>query len=206
MDENIGDHVRLFFRYHWQNLSIVGGDPFPTDASYGPTNSRNSAFGYTHIITSNLINDFRIGLNTVTSNNLNYFAENGITDAGTKLGIPGFNSDSIYNNPGIPSFNFDTYHEAGNDASNWYQDDRTIDGYDQVSWAHGKHNIMAGVELRKLTIGREATNDPRGSFNFFGTAPTGCRLYQYGLWCGRLRSRPSPGFTDSGAASERIHW
>lgn len=172
IDENIGDHVRLFFRYHWQNLSIVGGDPFPDDASYGPTNSRNAAFGYTHIITANLINDFRIGLNTVTSNNLNYFAQNGITDAGTKLGIPGFNSDSAYNNPGIPSFNFDTYHEAGNDASNWYQDDRAIDGYDQLSWTHGKHNIMAGVELRKLTIGREATNDPRGYFNFFGTAPT----------------------------------
>ena len=162
-----------YFRYHWQDLNIVAGDPFPTDASYGPTNSRNSEFGYTHIITSNLINDFRIGLNTVTSNNLNYFAENGITDAGTKLGIPGFNSDTIYNNPGIPSFNFDTYHEAGNDASNWYQDDRAIDGYDQVSWAHGKHNIMAGVELRKLTIGREATNDPRGYFNFIGATSTG---------------------------------
>ncbi len=172
IDENIGDHVRLFARYHWQNLSIVGGDPFPTDASYGPTDSRNIAIGYTHIITPNLINDFRIGLNTLTSNNLNYFAENGLTDAGTKLGIPGFNSDSIYNNPGIPSINFDTYHEAGNDASNWYQDDRTVDGYDQVSWTHGQHNIMAGAELRKLTIGRQATNDPRGSFNFTGTPPT----------------------------------
>jgi len=169
VDENIGDHIRLFVRYHWQNLSIVGGDPFPTNASYGPTNTRNSAIGYTHIITQNLINDFRIGLNTVTSNNLNYFAQNGLTDAGTKLGIPGFNSDTIYNNPGIPSINFDTYHEAGNDASNWFQDDRTIDGYDQVSWTHGKHNIMAGAELRKLTIGRQATNDPRGSFTFSGT-------------------------------------
>ena len=172
VDENIGDRVRLFVRYHWQNLSIVGGDPFPTDASYGPTNTRNTAIGYTHIITSNLINDFRVGFNTVSSNNLNYFAQNNLADAGTKLGIPGFNSDSIYKNPGIPSINFDTYHEAGNDASNWYQDDRTVDGYDQVSWTHGKHTIMAGVELRKLTIGRQATNDPRGSFTFSGASPT----------------------------------
>lgn len=172
VDENIGEHVRLFVRYHWQNLSIVGGDPFPTDASYGPTNTRNTAIGYTHIITPNLVNDFRIGLNTVTSDNLNYFAQNGLTDAGTKLGIPGFNSDTIYHNPGIPSINFDTYHEAGNDASNWYQDDRTVDGYDQVSWTHGKHNIMAGAELRRLTLGRQATNSPRGSFSFNGAGPT----------------------------------
>lgn len=171
IDENIGEKVRIFVRYHWQNLSIVGGDAFPTNASFGPTNTRNTAIGYTHIITPNFINDFHIGLNTVTSDNLNFFAENGLTDAGTKLGIPGFNSDSIYNNPGIPSINFDTYHEAGNDASNWYQDDRTIDGYDQVSWTRGKHAIMAGAELRKLTIGRQATNDPRGSFSFNGKSP-----------------------------------
>ena len=173
IDENIGQHVRLFVRYHWQNLSIVGGDPFPTDASYGPTNTRNLAIGYTHIITTNVINDFRIGLNTVTSNNLNYFAVNNLNDAGTKLGIPGFDSDSVYKNPGIPSINFDTYHEAGNDASNWYQDDRTVDGYDQLSWTHANHTIMAGAELRRLTIGRQATNDPRGSFTFSGSAPTG---------------------------------
>ena len=47
-----------------------------------------------------------------------------------------------------------------------------MDGYDQLSWNHGKHTIMAGVELRKLTIGRQATNDPRGSFTFSGAAPT----------------------------------
>ena len=175
----------------------MGGDPFPTDASYGPTNTRNTAIGYTHIITSNLINDFRIGFNTVSSNNLNYFAENNLTDAGTKLGIPGFNSDSIYKNPGIPSINFDTYHEAGNDASNWYQDDRTVDGYDQVSWTHGKHTIMAGVELRKLTIGRQATNDPRGSFTFSGAGPDRSRLHQHRLWsCGLCPGLGSK-FTDS---------
>ena len=100
--------------------------PFPPTHRTAQRIPETLAIGYTHIITSNLINDFRIGFNTVSSNNLNYFAVNNLTDAGTKLGIPGFNSDSIYNNPGIPSINFDTYHEAGNDASNWYQDDRTV--------------------------------------------------------------------------------
>ena len=180
--------------------------PFPTDASYGPTNTRNLAIGYTHTITTNLINDFRIGLNTVSSNNLNYFAVNNLTDAGTKLGIPGFKSDSIYKNPGIPSINFDTYHEAGNDASNWYQDDRTVDGYDQLSWNHGKHTIMAGVELRKLTIGRQATNDPRGSFTFSGAAPTDAGIYQHRIWGGRLYSGPGSKFADSRPSCEGIDW
>jgi hypothetical protein len=166
VDENIGERARLFFRYHWQDINVVGGSIFPSSASYGPTNTRNYAFGYTHVISPRLINDFRIGLNTVISNSLDYFAVNGLKDAGTKLGIPGFNSDTLYDNPGIPTINIDSYTGLGNSSANWYQDDRTIDGYDQVSYTFGKHNVMVGAELRKLTIGREAANDARGVFNF----------------------------------------
>ena len=119
------------------------------------------------------MNDFRIGLNTVLSNSLDYFAVNGPKDAGTALGIPGFNSDTMYGNPGIPSFYVDVLGNnngptLGNTSANWYQDDRTIDGYDELSYTRGRHNIMAGAELRKLTIGREAANDARGLFNFNG--------------------------------------
>ena len=174
IDENIGEKIRLFFRYHWQNLTYLAGSQFPANNSYGPTNTRNWAFGYTHIITPNLINDSHIGLNTVQSNNLDYWAENGLNDAGTKLGIPGFDSDTKYNNPGIPSIYFDTYapgQELGNSGANWYQGDRALDILDQISWVHGKHNIMAGFELRRMTINREAANDARGAFAFSGQGP-----------------------------------
>jgi hypothetical protein len=166
VDENIGDKVRLFGRYHFQNINILGGSVFPTNASYGPTNTRNYAFGYTHIITPRLVNDFRIGLNTVISNSLDYFAVNNLKDAGSQLGIPGFNSDVLYNNPGIPTIYLDGNTLLGNSSANWYQDDRTVDGYDQISYTFGKHTVMAGAELRRLTLGREAANDARGSFNF----------------------------------------
>lgn len=173
VDENIGEHVKLFFRYHWQNLTALAGSQFPANNTYGPTNQRNAALGYTHIITPNLINDFRIGLNTVVSNSLDYWAELGLTNAGTSLGIPGFTADTQYKSPGIPSFYFDNYapgSELGNSSANWNQGDRALDGYDQVSYVHGKHNIMAGVELRRMTINREAVNDPRGNFAFNATA------------------------------------
>ena len=106
------------------------------------------------------------------SNSLDYFAVYGPKDAGTELGIPGFNSDTQFGNPGIPSIYVDVLGDTGptlgNTSANWYQDDRTIDGYDELSYTFGRHNIMAGAELRKLTIGREAANDARGVFNFNG--------------------------------------
>jgi hypothetical protein len=211
VDENIGDNNRIFFRYHWQDINVVGGANFPTNASYGPTNTRNYALGYTRIINPRLVNDFRIGLNTVISNSLDYFAVYGPKGAGTELGIPGFNSDTIYGNPGIPSFYVDVLGGSptlGNTSANWYQDDRTIDGYDELSYTFGRHNIMAGAELRKLTIGREAANDARGVFNFNGTpgsASTGYTSTGYGaadFVLGLAQSSTTPVFPTKGSIGE----
>ncbi len=114
VDENIGEHIRLFGRLHWQNLKIVGGTLLPTGSSFGPTNSRNYAFGYTHVLTPSLVNDFHFGVNKLISNNLNYWAENNLKNAGTSLGIPGFNFDTLYNNPGIPGNHFWQFGLRGN--------------------------------------------------------------------------------------------
>jgi len=166
VDENIGDKVKLFARVHLQNLSIDSGTYFPANSSFGPTNSRNYAFGYTHIITPNIVNDFHFGVNKILSNNLNYWYQNGLDSAGSDLGIPGFNFDTKYGNPGVPVVTISGFQGVGNAGSNWFQDDRTYDLYDQVSWTRGHHRIMAGLEFRRLTLGREASNQPLGQFSF----------------------------------------
>jgi len=63
LDQNIGDKVRLFVRYDWQNMTVFGGSLSPTGGTYGPMNNRNIAIGYTHVITPRLVNDFRFGRN-----------------------------------------------------------------------------------------------------------------------------------------------
>ena len=170
IDQSIGVKVRLFVRYDWENLTVLGGsgDPNPTNIVSGPANNRNIAFGYTQVFTPNLVNDFRFGRNHLVTNALNYFSINGLKDAGTSLGIPGFAGDTTFGNPGIPASTLTASSTAGNAGTNWFQDDTTWHGYDQVSYTHGKHTIMAGAEFRKLTTGRAAANSPRGVFNFTG--------------------------------------
>ncbi len=172
VDANISEKVRLFARYHWQNLTYSNGNQVPVNSSFGPANSRNLAIGYTHIITSHFINDFHVGINTLSTNFVNYWYVNGPKDAGTQLGIPGFNYDTTTGNPGIPNIQVSnaTGMNIGNNGTNWFQDDRTIDAFDQVSYTRGKHNIMAGIEFRKLTLGRAATNVSLGQFNFTGAS------------------------------------
>lgn len=166
VDENIGEKTKLFFRYYYQDLAVTAGSVFPANASSGPTNSRNYAIGYTQILSPNLVNVIYLGANKVMSDNLNYWYVNGLKSAGTNLGIPGFTGDTLYNNPGVPVVAITSFQGVGNAGSNWFQDDRTYDLYEQLSYSHGKHNIMVGAEFRRLTLGREATNAPQGQLNF----------------------------------------
>ena len=69
------------------------------------------------------------------------------TTAGTDLGIPGFDGDSKYNNPGIPDFNITGFNGFGSAGTNWYQNDSTNQLSEQISWNHGSHNIMAGAGI-----------------------------------------------------------
>ncbi len=172
VDENIGENIRLFARYHWQNLTFGNGSVVPVSAGFGPANSRNYAIGYTHILTPRLVNDFHFGFNKFVTDALNYWYANGIQGAGTSLGIPGFNYDTTDGNPGIPNVQISAASgmNIGNNGSNWFQDDRTLDGYEQISYSRGKHNIIAGLELRRLSTGREATNESLGEFVFNGSA------------------------------------
>lgn len=180
VDHNIGEHVRLFGRFLWQKLTYVSGSAAPTSTSYSPTTDRNGVIGYTHIINPSLINDLRAGFNTLTSDVNNQFAQLGLNDAGSQLGIPGFNADVANNNPGIPTIAVTGYLGLGSAGSNWKQDDRTVHVYDQVSWTKGTHSLMAGADIRRMTIGRAAQNDPRGNFTFSGRYTTQCVLLSSG--------------------------
>ena len=169
VDYTLGEKVRLFARFDYQTINSVSGNAVPTSASTSPTKNTNGVIGYTHIITPRLINDLRLGFNKLSSNTLNYFYTNGLNTAGTDLGIPGFTADTVNGNPGIPTILITNYSGLGAEGTNWFQDDRTLHGYDQVSYTLGKHNMMAGADIRRMTIGRSAGNTPRGQFNFIGS-------------------------------------
>lgn len=168
IDQNLGDKVRLFFRYQRQQETLLAGGSNETLNTYSNVYISNYAIGYTHTLTANLVNDARFGRNYFNTASLNYFAVNNLVNAGSQLGIPGFTGDVAYNNPGLPTMNISGFQGFGNASTNWYQDDSTWQGADQLSWTHGSHNIMAGLEFRKLETGRQATNSAQGLFTFTG--------------------------------------
>ena len=169
IDQNVGDKVRLFARAYHQVQPAYGGSAMPTNASTTPTITSNYEVGYTHTLTPNLVNDFRIGRQFFDSATVNPFSSAKNTNAGTALGIPGFNGDSAYNNPGLPDFNITGFNGISESGTNWYQNDSTNQLSEQLSWNHGAHNVVTGFEFSRLATGRAAVNSARGSFNFNGT-------------------------------------
>jgi hypothetical protein len=169
IDQNIGDKVRLFFRYAWQNEDIFTGATNPYNSTTLPVETRNWVVGYTQTLSPTMVNDLRVGRQHLVTNALNYWYVNNLTDAGSQLGIPGFDGDVRFNDPGIPVFSTSGYMGLGNGGTNWFQGDTTWQGTDSFTWTHGTHTIIAGAELRKLITYRQANNNPQGIFHFTNT-------------------------------------
>jgi outer membrane receptor protein involved in Fe transport len=169
-DQNAGNKVRLSVRYNWHDS--LNGNVFnaalATQAVTQPRVNHNTLVSYTHTLTSTLLNDFRIGYHRVNFDTLNDFLVNNLTPGGAELGIPGFDGDVTYNNPGIPSINITAFSGLGGAGTNWYQFDTTFQASNVLAYSRGAHNLRAGFDVRRLATGRRAANDPRGRFDFTG--------------------------------------
>jgi hypothetical protein len=168
VDQNIGNKIRLNVRYNWHDSfgSNVFNAAIPATAVTQPRVNNNWLGGYTHTLKPNLLNDFKIGYHRVNFDTLNPFAVNGPADAGSSLGIPGFDGDVKYGNPGLPSINISSFNGLGAGGTNWYQFDTTFQMSNVLAYSAGAHNLRAGFDLRRLATGRRAANDPRGRFDF----------------------------------------
>jgi Carboxypeptidase regulatory-like domain len=170
VDQNLGNKARLSLRYNWHDS--YSENPFnaaiPTTAVIQPRRNENWLFGYTHTISNSLLNDFKIGYHKVTFDTLNPFSVDGQADAGSSLGIPGFDGDVKFGNPGIPSVNISNFAGTGAGGTNWNQFDKTFQVSNVLAWTRGSHALRGGFDLRRLETGRRAANDPRGRFDFTG--------------------------------------
>ena len=170
VDQNIGNKIRLNVRYNWHD-SLAGNvfnAAIPITAVTQPRVNKNWLVSYTHTLRPNLHNDFRTGYHRIDFDTLNAFAVSGQAGVGAGLGIPGFDGDVKYANPGLPSINISNFKGLGAGGTNWYQFDTTFQVSNVLAYARGSHNVRTGFDLRRLATGRRAANDPRGLFSFTG--------------------------------------
>jgi hypothetical protein len=190
VDQNVGNKVRLSVRYNWYDTynSVIGA--IPVQGITQPRVNKNTLVSYTHTLRPNLHNDFRIGYHRIDFDTLNHFSVNSVPTAGSDLGIPGFDGDVRFTNPGLPSINISNFSGLGQGGTNWYQFDTTFQMSNVTAYTHGEHNVRAGFDLRRMATGRRAANDPRGRFDFTG-AMTGNAMADFMLGLPRTVITPA---------------
>lgn len=168
IDENLSDNARLYFRYAYQNANPYTGAVFFPDSTYSPSQQNNFVFGYTQVFTPNLVNELQVGRNQVSLNSANgYFVNPSLVSQLSVLTIPGYANPA--GNPGDPSVSISNYTGTGSGARNSLQTDEVWTTTDTLSWNHGAHNIIAGLDISRVYTTRFAANNPRGSFSFNGS-------------------------------------
>jgi hypothetical protein len=167
IDHKIGDKVQLFARFAFQHVTQITSNVNPANNGSSYTKVRNGVVGYTHTFTPNFVSDFRAGFQMLYTVNANGTQIAGITNGVSSLGIPGFNDDP--NAPGLIDFTVSGYSGIAQTGSPWPQDDRQLTLSEQINYTWGKHTFAAGVNFRKLSIGRQAANAARGAFTFDAT-------------------------------------
>ena len=191
VDHNLTNTTRLFFRYAYQPENIYTGATNPTSGTTLPVTTTNWVGAWTQTISPTMVNDLRVGKQALSTNALNYFYTGNLTHAGSDIGIPGFDGDVRYADPGIRYVTTTGFQALGNAGTNWFQQDTTWQGADSFTWTKGVHTLIFGAELRKLITGRSAVNDPLGLINFDGTM-TGYSAADFMLGVARNDQTPGP--------------
>ncbi len=200
LDQSIGEKNRLFFRYATGNQVLLQENTNPFNGYDQPVKDRNWVVGYTRVLSSAAINDFRFGIQDTSIDSTNFFTPGSRfpANAGTQLGIPGYTTDD--NNPGLPLLGIANYMPIGGQnmsSSNWFQTDKTIQISNTFSITRGNHALAAGFDSRYVETNRTANNNPRGSFSFNGQL-SGVAPADYILGLPNTITTPGPLFPGGG--------
>ena len=209
LDHNLGNKVRLSLRYNWHDS--YASNPLnallPVAAVTQPRNNKNWLLGYTHTLSPNLLNDFRIGYHKLSFDTLNQFAVSGPDDAGASLGIPGFDGDVRYGNPGLPSVNISNFTGTGAGGTNWYQFDTTFQVSNVISWTKrlARHPRPASTCGGSRRAGRPPTTPAAASTSRVTSRatrwPTSCSACRAPSSLPRTRSRATWAAGGTGSSS-----
>jgi hypothetical protein len=155
--DRIAFHVIVAEQPQFQSVSSTRF--LPGFGLYQRFKSRLYSVGETHIFSSNVVNDFHLGLNRALGHT---GFQNQIPLSA--IGMTRFNS-SVF--PDIPELEFSGSFEMGYTVSTDQSDtENTWQYFDNVSWLKGKHNMTFGVEMRRYQDNYFSNNDQRGTLDF----------------------------------------
>jgi hypothetical protein len=170
VDAHLGQKNSLFARFSSSHEDYATPAVQPYGGSSQTQSGKNIAVDYTHIFSTNFINDLRFGLNRPIMTELQQ-------GAGGTLDIPGnfftgTSTNSLY--WGAPYLYFGGYSMVGGeDVSPLYYVTTSATLTDAVTWIHGPHTLQAGLDAGKIRYKQTTSLSSRGLLEDFGLYTSG---------------------------------
>jgi Carboxypeptidase regulatory-like domain/TonB dependent receptor len=163
VDAHLGPKNSLFARYSQSNEDSASPNVAPLGGTTQQQAGKNIAGDYTHIFTSNLINDLRFGLNRP----ITHQQQDGANTDNVASIFTGVETDPA--TWGAPYTALNGYSVAGGNTNgplNYFTTDIKLS--DMVTWIHGPHTVQAGVDVGKLRFKEVNSYLGRGLLFFLG--------------------------------------
>ena len=174
LDANFNEKNQLFFRFSLVDdpqfiPGIFGGVADGGGFQQGDqtANAQQSALGYTHTFSPNLINVIRAGLNYLHTTRVSPSANDLSNLPLTKGGVAGI--PQLAENGGLPAFGINGLQTLGSNA--FLPSDEvtsTLQVTDDVTKIYGKHTFKMGFEWQHVKFSTLQPPWSRGQFNFDG--------------------------------------
>src|SRR5579875_287289 len=172
LDQQLGSSNSLFLRYSYQFNSQFEASPFPGVADGAPnlpgsgyTESQSGALGWTHIFSTRLVNEARVGYSRIFDKRFQF--------DGTVMGIPQqYNIPGIpqvSENGGLPQFTFNQLSTLG--SGTFLPSDKARDVWqitENMTLDRGRNQIRTGFEIQHIPFPMATPSQSRGAFGNSG--------------------------------------
>ncbi len=170
LDHNLSASDELSFRYSFgdrdlfEPFSATSGVAVPGFGNDVPRRAQNAAASHTHTFTPNLLNELRLGVDRVSAG---VFQQNIDDNLNQQVGLPTISSNPRDN--GLSQISVNGFSTLGDEPNNPQHSASTIyQALDTLTWAHGRHLVKAGVDLRWLQQNAFRDEESRGFLEFLG--------------------------------------
>src|SRR5271157_6375787 len=174
----MSDRNQVFARFSYLNNPYLQSGPFPAEVGGSPDyadgggytqsyTALNGVFSETHVISTTLINEFRLAADWMHAERVQAYA-NDLIDIPGRYGITGI--PQVTGNGGLSTINVGIYSQLGSSPFLYANDNNTTlqvsDSFTKIR--NARHTVKGGVEAMEI---RSPTIQPpysRGEFNFSG--------------------------------------
>ena len=173
VDHDFSAEDTMFVRYNLSNRTNAFPGPYPGLADgqdnrpgSGTTKAQNWALSETHIFSSNLVNEARIGYSRLHDVRLQLKGED-ITDIPSQFGIQGI--PQVAENGGLPTIVIGGMHRMGTaeflPSDKW---SKTLQATDNLTRIMGRHTFKTGAEFQNIQFPMLTPPYSRGQFSYNG--------------------------------------